>query len=239
MHDPTQVLLGGTESSDRVITCENSDPASFPAGTAVRRKNDATLSVSSSDGSLIGVSLGRSLSDTKKTAVCRVGAKVPVLLTDEGVLDSVKIGDITFNSKVKADTGITITLADTADAGEEVASVTGTAITIAMESTVSTAQQIVDAILASAEVSALITAAIDSGDEAVAQAAATSTALTGGASSYPYVVKGTAVKVSNSTGLAASTGSTTGAIYVDGPKTGIKLDGTTAQVAVIDMVGGL
>lgn len=78
MHDASKVLMGQTGSSAKEISVHGSDPASFPAGVAVGLVTDAeTLSLSAT--MKIGVSLGRSLSDHKKTAVCRTGEFVPML----------------------------------------------------------------------------------------------------------------------------------------------------------------
>jgi hypothetical protein len=78
MHDATKVLMGAPGSSARDITVHGSDPANFPAGVAVGIVTDGdTLSLSAT--MKIGVSLGRSLSDTKKTAVARAGECIPML----------------------------------------------------------------------------------------------------------------------------------------------------------------
>lgn len=148
MHSETKTLLGATGSSAKDTSVHNVDPASFPAGTAVRLKSDGLLTVTKAEGQLIGVSLGKSLSDHKKTTVCRTGESVPILLTD------------------------------------------------------------------------------DEDD-------------------YAYVVKGALVYVDDVTGLAnivddvSVTTTATQAIYVSGPIDGVKEDGTTAKVALIDMTGGL
>lgn len=239
-HDDSKVVMGTVGSSDSVVTNYDSDPASFPAGTAVKLASTGALSKSS--GSLVGVSLGESLSDTKKTAVCRAGNRVPILLTDEGEYSTLKVGDITFTALEKGVAGdsITIALTDTESAGEEAVEVDGTDIVIGMEGGVSTATQIVTAVLASPEALALISEpVIDEGDEAVAQAAAAEAPLASGADSYPYVVKGTPVKIDGTSGLASSDGTTSGAMYIDEVKTGVKLDGSTVSVAIIDMGGGL
>jgi len=81
MHDATKVLMGSHGSSDFKATCETGDPATFLAGLAVRRPSSGELSLTS--GELIGISMGISLSDTKKTSVCRVGNLIPIQLTDE------------------------------------------------------------------------------------------------------------------------------------------------------------
>jgi hypothetical protein len=44
-------------------------------------KSDDTVSVAAADGLPLGVSLGKSLSETGRTAICRRGERVPVLLT--------------------------------------------------------------------------------------------------------------------------------------------------------------
>lgn len=79
MHDATKVLLGSIGSSKRLVTCEADDPATFLAGLAVRRAADGGLQLADdSTAALIGVSLGRDLSNTAKTAVCRKGLGVPL-----------------------------------------------------------------------------------------------------------------------------------------------------------------
>lgn len=78
MHNASQVVLGATLSSAKEVSAFGSDPASFPAGLAVSLASDGALSLLKSAGQRIGVSLGRSLSDHKKTAVCRSGQLVPI-----------------------------------------------------------------------------------------------------------------------------------------------------------------
>lgn len=77
-HDATKVLLGGTQSSFRKVT---SHVGSIEAGLIVRQKSDGTLSVAKADGEILGVSLGKDLSNAGRTAVCRAGLKVPVQIT--------------------------------------------------------------------------------------------------------------------------------------------------------------
>lgn len=240
-HDPSKVVMGVVGSSDRELTMEDGDPATYPAGLALRRTSAGGVSPVSSAGAFIGVSMGASLSDTKKLSVCRVGDRVPVRLKDEGAYSTLVVGDLTFSSVTKDDANdsITIALLDTADAGEEVVTVDGLDIEIAIESGVSTAQQIYDAIQASAEALALISVEIADGEESTAQTAAASDNLAGGADSYPYVVKGVAVKFDNTTGEAASSGTTSAAVYISGPLTGVDLGGTEVGAAQVDMPGGL
>src|SRR5690606_69727 len=117
-HNPEKVLMGSTGSSDREVDCIDASPSDFPAGTAIRFKSDGTWSKSASGaGRFKGISLGRSLSDTSKTAVCVAGNKVPVELTP--VYAEVAIGDLTFRAKIPGVSGnaLTVTLADELDDG--------------------------------------------------------------------------------------------------------------------------
>lgn len=90
MHNANKVLMGSHGSSDIQATCENGDPATFLAGLVVRKASTGELSLAS--GEIIGVSLGKSLSDTKKTSVARIGNFIPVQITDEDGFDYVVIG---------------------------------------------------------------------------------------------------------------------------------------------------
>lgn len=78
-----KVYLGSTYSSFKEVTNYAADPADFPAGTVCRLKSDGTISKLKGDGMIVGVSLGKSLSDTERLAVVRCGLKVPVLLADD------------------------------------------------------------------------------------------------------------------------------------------------------------
>lgn len=78
-HDATKVVLGSTRSSFRTIS---NRLGSIPAGKIVRLKSDDTISIASADGSAIGISAGRSLSDIARTAVISRGKAVPILLTE-------------------------------------------------------------------------------------------------------------------------------------------------------------
>ena len=77
MHDATVVQLGTTQSSFKQVDNVNADPATFLAGLIVVAKSDATFSTTLSQGSLLGVSLGRDESNTKRTPVVRRGIRVP------------------------------------------------------------------------------------------------------------------------------------------------------------------
>lgn len=82
MHDASKVLMGATGSNIKEVDNRAGDPATFQAGLCVHLKSDDTLSLASADGSKLGISLGRSLSDTKRTAICRKGVQVPIQVTN-------------------------------------------------------------------------------------------------------------------------------------------------------------
>lgn len=83
MHDPTKQLMGVNGSSCKNVSPYDSDPATFKAGLACRLKSDGKLSLVKADGGYLGVSMGESLSDTKKTSVAHSGLDIPILLTDD------------------------------------------------------------------------------------------------------------------------------------------------------------
>lgn len=82
MHDPTKVLMGAIGSNHREVDNRSADPATFQAGLLCRLKSDDTLSLTSTDGAVLGVSVGRSLADTKRVAICRKGIDIPVQVTN-------------------------------------------------------------------------------------------------------------------------------------------------------------
>lgn len=77
-HDASKVVLGSNRSSFRVV---DNKVGAVEAGLAVRLKNDDTISTAKTDGSLMGVSFGKDLSDAGRTNICREGLLVPLLLT--------------------------------------------------------------------------------------------------------------------------------------------------------------
>lgn len=239
MHDPTKVLLGSTQSSEKDISCEDGDPATFKAGLAVKRSSTGALSLSS--GERIGVSLGRSLSDHKKTAVLRTGNRVPLQLTDEGVQAELEEADLTITAVADGAEGeeVSVEFLDTGTAGSEVVTVTDKKISVSMEDGVSTATQIKSKWDAKAEAVALATITI-SGTASDPQDAFAEANLDGGVEKYFYAVKGQPVEVSSTTGKAVSNGDATGAIYVETGLKGIDpIDASEVDVALIDMGGGL
>lgn len=78
-HNPNQVLLGTTRGNIKEIGNRKGVVA---AGLAVRLKSDGTISSLSADGGLLGISVGRDMSGTARTAICYEGIGVPVHLTD-------------------------------------------------------------------------------------------------------------------------------------------------------------
>jgi len=82
MHSATTVYMGSHQSN--VIESQNfaADPATFLAGLCGHLKSDGTISLASADGSKIGISAGKSLSDTKRTTFISKGLKVPILLAN-------------------------------------------------------------------------------------------------------------------------------------------------------------
>lgn len=80
-HDTTKVLMGATNSNHKEVTNYDSVSGSpIAAGLAVIKESTGKISLDTSEGQLQGISLGKDLSDTAKTAVVRKGLGVPVQL---------------------------------------------------------------------------------------------------------------------------------------------------------------
>ena len=77
-HDATKFLMGATGSSEKVVS---NHKGAIEAGIAVRLKSDNTLSIASADGNLLGISLGKDLSNAGHTAIARKGLLIPIQLT--------------------------------------------------------------------------------------------------------------------------------------------------------------
>lgn len=82
MHNSSVIQMGSHGSSAIEVDNWAADPATFVAGLCGHLKSDGTVSLASADGSKIGISLGRSLSSTKRTPFARKGIRVPILLTN-------------------------------------------------------------------------------------------------------------------------------------------------------------
>lgn len=77
-HNPNKVLLGSTRGSVKEI---GNRRGTIAAGLAVRLKADETISTVKADGGLLGISVGKDLSDTGYTAIAYMGIGVPLILT--------------------------------------------------------------------------------------------------------------------------------------------------------------
>ena len=80
-HSATTVYMGSHGSN--VLESDNwpGDPATFKAGMCVHLDDDGDLDLASANGGKLGISMGNSLSDTKRVTVARKGKKIPILLT--------------------------------------------------------------------------------------------------------------------------------------------------------------
>ncbi len=259
LQDATKVLLGAGYSSDKEVSSYFGDPATFPAGTGVRLKSDGTLSVAVGDGGLLGVSLGRSLSDSKKVAVARDGNWIPLVCTLKYAVGTITITNIANLIDTTADT---ITVAGQAFTAQAGAATPGTATFQAATSITATRDSLLAQINAHAVVSTKViatassTAAITitaiapgsagnaftlaySDTHATTVGATVSGATLSGGTTVP--VPGQPVYISDTTGLAdvAGSGTITGGVYLTGLLTGVKEDGTTVPCCMIDMGGGL
>jgi hypothetical protein len=79
MHDQTHVLMGSTQSSVKEVT-NYPGAATLEAGLVAHLNSDGTVTKAKADGGVVGVSLGKDLSDTLRTAVVRKGLRVPLKL---------------------------------------------------------------------------------------------------------------------------------------------------------------
>lgn len=80
-HNANHALMGGTGSSVKEVTnFQSVSGTPVEAGLACILESSGKISIDSSEGSLVGISLGKDLSDTGRTAVCRKGLRVPVKL---------------------------------------------------------------------------------------------------------------------------------------------------------------
>lgn len=82
MHSATTIYMGSHKSN--IIEADNfvGAEATFLAGLCVHLDDDNDLSLAAADGSKLGISLGKSLSEVNRISVARRGLRVPVLLTN-------------------------------------------------------------------------------------------------------------------------------------------------------------
>lgn len=266
MHDSSKVLMGQNLSSSKDISVNNSDPASFPAGVCVSLASTGGLSLLKSAGMRIGVSMGRSLSDHKKTAVLRCGEGVPVLAHLKRSTGTITI---TNYANLVSGTDDVITVGATAFTAQAGAATPGDATFRAAtgnnETAASLAAQINAHAVASTKVYAVASAAIvtlyavvegagtghdvatsytdnDTNVGATVQQAA----LSGGSntiSDIAYVAVGAKMYINDATGKADIniSGFTTisDATYQQLELTGINEDSSEVAAVIVDMPGGL
>lgn len=80
-HNASKALMGATGSSAKEVTnFLTVSGSAIEAGLAVILESSGKISLDTSEGSLVGISLGKDLSDTNRTPVVRKGLKVPVKL---------------------------------------------------------------------------------------------------------------------------------------------------------------
>lgn len=81
-HNANKVHMGSTQSSVKEVSnYETVSGSVVEAGLACIMESSGKISIDTSEGQLVGISLGRNLSDVgSRTAVCRKGLRVPVKL---------------------------------------------------------------------------------------------------------------------------------------------------------------
>ncbi len=78
MGHSSTVYLGNVTSSHKEI---DNRAGVVGAGLATYLHSDSTIDTVAASGALLGVSVGKSQSDTSRSAICRKGLSVPILLT--------------------------------------------------------------------------------------------------------------------------------------------------------------
>ncbi len=101
MHDSNKVLMGSTASSFKTVEPHAGEVA---AGLAVVLTSADELSTTLASGSLLGVSLGKDLSDTEQCPIVRRGSMVPILLQSNGVNPAIGAPVYLHATSGKADT---------------------------------------------------------------------------------------------------------------------------------------
>lgn len=265
-HDVTKIVLASTRSNHKDVSSYAVDPASFPAGLCVSMGSDGLPSLLESAGMRMGVSLGRSLSDHKKTDVVQAGLRVPVrasLKRSSGVItitsyanlvsgtdDSITVGATVFTAQAGAATPGDATFR-AATGNNETA--TSLATQINAHATASTK---VYAVASSATVTlySIVEGAGTGHDVALAYtdndsnigATVSVAALAGGSDTITdiaYVVAGAKMYINKTTGKAdiAMSGFSTisDAVYLQTELTGLDEDGNSVAAVLVDMQGGL
>lgn len=240
MHNSNVIKLGASYFTGKVATSVfAADPATFPAGTAVR-DNGGVLSKSTGD--LIGISLGGGLvNGVKQVVVAKQGNNIP-LLVDAAIAAEVVVQNITYTAKVAGPGGNAISINYDSGAADGAAnvSVSDNAITVQIETAVTTADTIASAILSSGPASALVSSAVESGEGSTAQVAfGAAVPLTGGSNEGGLFVEIGKFAEVDTNGKAVESGTLTAAIYRSEVKTGITEDGAEVSAAYVDVTGRL
>lgn len=82
MHNASLIQMGAHGSNILEVQNWIGDPATFKAGLCCHLDDDGDLSLAAADGAKVGISLGRDMSDTKRTPVACKGVRIPILLTN-------------------------------------------------------------------------------------------------------------------------------------------------------------
>lgn len=160
MHDATVALMGVPLSSPRDVAIYDSDPATFLAGLAVRQSSTVkVLTLAKSGGSWAGVSLGRSLSDHKKTSVAIDGLGVPMLASLKRATGIITISSY---ANLVSGTDDAITIAGTAFTAQAGAATPGDATFQAVTNNNTTAVSLAAQVNAHATVSLVVYAVVTS-----------------------------------------------------------------------------
>lgn len=267
LHDDTKVLLGGTASNIKDVSEYSVDPEDFPAGTAVRAAADGGLQTDDdSTACLVGISLGKSLSNDARTAVARNGLRIPLI-----VKEYFASGTITFD-----DYADLLSDADTIEVAGVVFTAQSGAVSLgeakfrAATSNELTAKSLAAQINAHEESGALVEAvAAEIESDWVVTVTAKLPGTGGNALTFDYTdnaAEGNSVAVTldpsegtlaggavapvhgkqvyvndDGYGCLSTDGdaAATGAVYNGGLKTGVREDGTTLSVALVDAMGSL
>lgn len=266
-HDASKVLLGSTGSSAKEISMHESDPATYKAGLVVSLASNSSLSLLKSAGRRIGVSLGKSLSDHKKTAVLRTGESVPVRIEPKKASGIATVDNYSQLLSSGADTVTVAGVVFTAQAGAAtLGDATFRAATSNDATATSLAAQINGHATAGALVKAIAAAAVvtiyaKSGGSAgndigltyenlydgagITISGVSDDKLSGGsdlASAIDYITLGAKAYIHDTSGkIDVSTFDSTisDAVFVSGALDGIDEDGNSVLCALVDMPGGL
>lgn len=258
--------MGAILSSRKRVSEYDADPAGFLAGRRVQLASTGLPSLAKGAGFTLGISLGRSLSNTKKTAVARDGLGVPVRLSLKRARGTVTI---TSYANLLTGTPDTVTINGTAFTAQAGAATPGTATFRAATGNTETAASLAAQINAHATVglvvrassalgvvtlaavapgaggNAITTAYADLGSATVGATVQQATLASGSDTGVDvdYVVIGAKVYFDDISGDATDglmPGSTiSDATYVSGELIGVNEDTSESPAALVDMPGGL